>query len=63
MRLEESIERQQKKSRETKNKSVIETPKGLSSGEWLPGFHFFVCLFLYRQIEIYPPPWLIITLN
>lgn len=33
MRLEESIERQQKKSKETQNKSVIETPKGLSSGE------------------------------
>lgn len=37
MRLEEStgvcIERQQRESRETKNKSVIETPKGLSSGE------------------------------
>lgn len=58
MRLEESsgvcIERQQKESRETKNKSVIETRKRLSSRERLPGFTF-VCLFVSSQIEIYSP--------
>lgn len=45
MRLKEStgvcIERHQKESKQTKNKSMLkEILKGFSSGERLPGFYF-----------------------